>query len=53
MTFAPDIERVIFQRSIWGRGFNNMSLESKRRSAILWLRNASKKGWVLDRVLRK
>ena len=53
MTTLPDIQRVIAQRSIWGKGFSDASLESKRRSAILWLRGCSKRGWVLDRVLRR
>lgn len=49
----PDVERVIFQRSIWGRGYSGMALESKRRSAILFLRHCSKRGWVLDRVAKR
>ena len=53
MTTLPDIQRVIFQRSLWGAGFRDENLEYKRRLAILWLRRCSKRGWVLDRVLRR
>ena len=53
MTEISDIQRVIFQRSIWGTGFRNADLESKRRSAILYLRGVSKRGWVLDRVVKR
>lgn len=35
---VQDMQRVLFQRSIWGNGF-------------LWLRGCSKRGWVLDRIL--
>lgn len=50
MTTLPAIERALFQRSIWGRGYRSLPLESKRRSAILWLRGCSKHGWLRDRA---
>ena len=53
MTTLPDVERVIFQRGLWGRSYRDPSLESKRRSAILWLRNCSKRGWCVDKVVRR
>ena len=53
MIELADIDRILFQRSIWGRGYSAVTLETKRRSAILWLRGCSKRGWVMDRVLRR
>ena len=52
MIELADIDRILFQRSIWGRGYSVVELEAKRRAAILWLRGCSKRGWVMDRVLR-
>ena len=52
MIEIADIDRILRDRSLWGRGYNNMLLESKRRSAILWLRLRSKKGWVMDHALK-
>lgn len=51
MTEIADIHRVLVDRVHWGRGYNNWALESKRRSAILWLRYMSKGGWCLDRIM--
>jgi len=53
MIYIADIDRILHDRCIWGRGYPSNTLESKRRSAILWLRNCSKRGWVLDRVMHK
>ena len=49
MTFLPDVDRVIYQRSIWGKSYKDRNLESKRRSAIIWLRECSSRGWWLDK----
>lgn len=51
MIEIADIDRVLFDRSIWGRGYNNWVLEAKRRSAIIWLRYCSKRGWCVDKVV--
>jgi len=40
------------ERSHFGHGYKNESLETKRRHAIQWLRTASKTGWVMDRTIR-
>jgi hypothetical protein len=53
MMTIQDIERVIQSRAKWGKEYRDLSLESKRRSAILYLRNCSKRGWVIDRAVRK
>ena len=53
MIELADIDRVLFQRKVWGRGYSVVELEAKRRAAILWLRGCSKRGWVMDRVLRR
>lgn len=53
MTFAQDIDRMTSQKTLWRNGFDDPVLEGKRRSAIIWLRMVSKKGWVLDKVIRK
>lgn len=49
----PDIERVLKQRSIWRTGYRNEELESKRRSAIIWLRNRSTRGWLADMMVKR
>lgn len=46
-----DIDRVLYDRSVWQRGYSNWSLETKRRSAILWLRYKSKRGWLVDNII--
>ena len=33
-----------------GKQWADKGMESKRRSAILWLRNCSKRGWARDRA---
>jgi hypothetical protein len=38
---------------MWQKGYRNDSLESKRRSAVLYLRNCSKKGWIIDKAVKK
>jgi hypothetical protein len=54
MIELSDVVRVLQDRATWGTGYRNMNLESKRRSAILWLRNCSRKGWIAEiRVKRK
>jgi hypothetical protein len=53
MTELADIDRVLYERSVWGKGYNSMALEAKRRSAILWLRLKSKRGWCLDKIGRR
>lgn len=52
MMELADIDRILFQRKVWGRGYSVVELEAKRRAAILWLRGCSKRGWVMDRVLQ-
>ena len=48
----PHVVIAIEERKIWGVEYRDPSLESKRRSAILWLRSdKSKRGWVRDRVI--
>ncbi len=44
-----EIDREINVRLTFGHPYANKELESKRRSAILWLRECSKRGWCLDR----
>jgi hypothetical protein len=53
VTELADIDRVLYERSIWGKGYNSIALEAKRRSAILWLRYKSKRGWCLDKIGRR
>jgi hypothetical protein len=53
MMTIQDIERVIQSRAKWGKEYRDLSLESKRRSAIIWLRNCSSRGWVIDRAVRR
>ena len=53
MIEIQDIDRVLKDRSIWGRPYKDINMESKRRSAIIYLRRKSKRGWVLDRVVGK
>lgn len=48
-----DVERVMQDRAKWAHGYRNAELESKRRSAVLWLRNCSAKGWICDKLLTK
>ena len=48
----PHIVDAIKERDIWGIEYRDRTLESKRRSAILWFRSGkSKTGWVKDRVI--
>ena len=47
----PHVVSAIEERETWGIGYRDRPLESKRRSAILWMRNNSKTGWVKDRVI--
>ena len=48
----PHVVSAIEERANWGIEYRDQSLESKRRSAILWLRSdKSKRGWVRDRVI--
>ena len=48
----PHVVSAIEERKKWGIPYRDCSLESKRRSAILWLRSdKSKRGWVRDRVI--
>ena len=48
----PHIVIAVDERQTWGIEYRDPSLESKRRSAILWLRSdKSKRGWVRDRVI--
>ena len=53
MMTTADIDRVLRDRSIWGAPYRNRDLENKRRSAIIWLRQRSAKGWILDHVMRR
>lgn len=53
MVEIQDIQRIFQQRVIWQIGYKNVELETKRRSAIIWLRHCSRKGWVVDRILRR
>lgn len=46
-----DVERVLKDRFIWGLPYRNDELESKRRSAILYLRYKSRCGWIIDRAV--
>ena len=48
----PHVVSAIEERRTWGTEYRDPSLESKRRTAILWLRSGkSKRGWVRDRVI--
>ena len=48
----PHVISALEERETWGIEYRDRSLESKRRSAILWLRSdKSKRGWVRDRVI--
>lgn len=49
----PDVERVLVQRTIWGKEYPNHALESKRRSAIIYLRMKSRCGWIIDRLVAR
>jgi hypothetical protein len=60
MTESADIERIgiwaidqaIKQRIAFGHPYANRELESKRRSAILYLRS-TERGWVCDRIVKR
>ena len=43
-----EIDVAIKERLTFGHPYSNRALESKRRSAILWLRYCSARGWCLD-----
>ena len=48
----PHVVSAIEERETWGVGYRDRPLESKRRSAILWMRSdKSTTGWVKDRVI--
>lgn len=53
MTDLADINRVLYERLRWGKPYRNEELETKRRSAILWLRHCSKRGWCVDKVVKR
>jgi hypothetical protein len=48
MTGIWETDRQLIVRKLFGRGYDNRDLESKRRSAILWLRYCSGRGWAWD-----
>jgi hypothetical protein len=43
-------EDFLLQRAWFGRPYRNLELEMKRQSAICWLRERSRRGWVMDEI---
>lgn len=47
-----ELDQELLARARFGRGYRNKQLETKRRSAILWLRYKSSVGWWMDSVAK-
>ena len=45
--------RELQQRALYGKVYQDSSLEAKRRLAVEWLRTKSATGWCVDKVVRK
>ena len=47
---APALFKELQARAVYGRVYNSPSMEEKRRAAIAWLREHSKRGYCVDLV---